>query len=106
MNTGTLNKILTFYPVTQTKDTNGDYSNTYGTGVAIRGSIKQISGYRKMIYTELVNAQVYEVECFDNAAITKGSKVTYGSLTLYVHEIISTGDKSFTSTKKLILYTK
>lgn len=106
MNTGQLNKSLTFYPVTQSRDTNGDYAATYGTGVAIRGKLTQLSGYRKMVYTELVNAQVYEFECFDNAAITKDSKVVYGSITLYVHEMLTTDDKSFTSTKELILYTK
>lgn len=106
MNTGQLNRLLTFYPVTQTKDTNGDYTPTYGTGVAIRGKLTQLTGYRKMVYTELVNGLVYEFVCFSNAAITKNSKVTNGSTTLYVHEIIDSDDKSFTSTKKLILYTK
>lgn len=107
MRTGALNKIITFYPVTTTVGTDGFLSaTTYGTGVAIRCSVTMMSAYRKNAFTELVNAEAYEVECFANAAITNNSKAVYGSKTLYVHSIVDSDDKSFTSTKKLILYTK
>lgn len=106
MNTGSLNKVLTFYPATASDDTNGDYTNTYGKGVVVRAKVTQLSGARKMVYTELVNGEVYEVECFDNTAITNNSKVTYGSKTLYIHSITTVDDKSFTGKVKLIIYTK
>jgi len=106
LNTGSLNKVLTFTPQTQAQGTDGFFTNTAGTGVAIRGSIKQLTGHRKMQYQELVNAEVYECMCFNNAAITKNAKVTYGSKTLYIHSIVDVDEKSFTEVRKLILYTK
>lgn len=107
MRTGQLNRILTFYPETQAQSaTDGFYSNTESTGVALRVSIKQLSGYRKMQYTELVNQEVWEAICFSNAVITKNAKVVYGSRTLFLHAIEEIDDKSFTDCKRLILTTK
>lgn len=106
MNTGGLNKILTFYPLTIAEGTDGFHTQTAGTGVAIRGKLKMLSGYRKMVYTELVNQEVYEFECFANAAVTKNSYAVYGSKTLYVNSLYDGDDTSHTSTKKLILHTK
>lgn len=106
MNTGSLNKVLTFTPQTQAQGTDGFFTNTAGTAVVIRGSIKQLTGYRKMQYQELINAEVYECMCFNNAVITKNAKVTYGSKTLYIHSIVDVDEKSFTEVRKLILYTK
>ena len=106
MNTGGLTKILTFTPVTISAGSDGFHTSSAGTGVAIRGKLKMLSDQRKMVYTELVNAEVYEFTCFDNAAITKNSSVTYGTKTLYVHSLMSVGDPSHTAKKKVILYTK
>ena len=106
MITGQLNKILTFYPETQAQGSDGYFTNTEGTGVVIRASVKQLSGYRKMQYTELINQEVYEVVCFDHAVISKNSRVTYGSKTLFIHSIIDDDDSSFMEKRKLILHTK
>lgn len=106
MNTGKLNKVLVFTPNTQAQGTDGYFTNTAGTAVTLRGHVQMMSAARKMQYTELINSEVYEVEIFDNAAITKNAKVTYGSKTLYIHSIIDVSDKSRTGVKKLILYTK
>jgi hypothetical protein len=107
LRTGQLNTTLTFYPETQAQSaSDGFYSNTEGTGVSIRVSIKQLSGYRRMQYTELINAEVFEAVCFSNAVITKNAKVVYGSRTLFIHAIEEIDDKSFTDCKRLILTTK
>ena len=106
MRTGQLNEILTFYPETQTQGSDGYFSNTEGTGVSLRGNVKQISGYRKMAYTELINQEVYEVTLFDNSVISKNAKVVYKGKTLYIHSIVEVDDKSFRDVVKLIIHTK
>lgn len=107
MNTGTLNKVLIFTPNTQAQSvTDGFSTNTAGTAVTLRASVKQLTGARKMQYQELINQEVYEATMYSNAVIEKNAKVTYGSKTLYIHSIIDVDDKSFTGVKKLILYTK
>lgn len=106
MRTGQLNSILTFYPETQTQGTDGYFTNTEGTAKSLRGNVKQMTGYRKMAYTELINQEVYEVVLFDNSVITKNAKVVYNGKTLYVHSITDVDDKSFTNVVKLILHTK
>jgi len=105
MNPGELNTVLTFKPVTSAVSS-GDMTETEGTPVTIRCKLKMIDGYKKMQYTELLNKETYEANCYNNSALVSNAVCTYGSVTLVVHSVIKNLGNSGTNEVKLILYKK
>ena len=105
MNPGELTSVLIFKAVTSAV-TNGDYTESEGASVNIRCRIKQIDGFKKMQYTELINKDTFEAICYDNSVIISGAICTYGSEKLTVHSIVRNPGKSGTNEIKIILYKK
>ena len=105
MNPGELNTVLTFKPVTSAVSS-GDMTETEGTPVTIRCKLKMIDGYKKMQYTELLNKETYEGECYYNSAIKYNAVCTNGTDTLIVHSVVPNKGLSHTNDIKFILYKK
>ena len=105
MNPGELNTVLSF-KVVSSAVVNGDVTESEGSAVNIRVKLRQIDGFKKMQYTELLTKEVYEAYCYDNASLVKNAICTYGSDTLVVHSVIKNPGNSGTNEVKLILYKK
>jgi hypothetical protein len=105
MNPGELNTVLVFQSVISTVSA-GNFTEAEGATVNIRGRLKQLQGYKKMQYTELLNKEVYEFQCFDNAVLTKDSVCLNGSDSLIVYSRVKNPGKSGTNEVILILWKK
>ena len=97
--------VLTFTPHTSSVSS-GDMSEAAGKGVVIRGDFKQLTGYKKMMYAELISEYVYEFRCYDNTVLTSTATSVYGGMTLNIREIIRNHDESFTNEVRIILVAK
>lgn len=97
--------LLTFTPH-ESSVSNGKISESAGNAVDIRGEIKQLSGYKKMLYSELASVNVYEFKCYDNPVLASSAVTSYRDKTLNIREIIKNKDESFTNSVKLILVSK
>lgn len=105
MNPGEFKTVLSFQTIT-TVVTNGDTIETPGTPVDIRCKFKQLEGFKKMMYTELLTKEVFQAECYDNAVLTKDAICTKGTDVLTVYAIVKNAGKSATNEVKTILYKK
>jgi len=99
-------QVLSLQVITATVDASGDYSESAAVAVSIGGDLKQLEGYKKMAYTELINKEVYQFECYDHAALALGSTAAWGSVNLIIYAVTKNFDGSFTNRVKVILYKK
>lgn len=105
MNPGELKTVLSFKTVTSVV-TNGDTVETAGIAVNIRCKLRQLEGFKKMQYTELLTKEVYEAICYDNAVIKNDAICTSGSDILTIYSVVKNTGKSGTNEVKIILYKK
>ena len=96
--------VLSFQAITATADASGDYSESAGTAVNVPGELVMHQGYKKMIYTELINKNVYQFDCYDNSVLTNGAKATWSTKTFNIHSVVRNFDGSFTNKVTIILY--
>ena len=96
--------VLSFQAITATADASGDYSESAGTAVNVPGELVMLQGYKKMIYTELINKNVYQFDCYNNSVITSDAKATWGTKTFNIHSVVQNFDGSFTNKVTIILY--
>jgi hypothetical protein len=103
MNPGELKTVLSFQTVSSTM-LNGDYVESLSAAVDIRVKLKQLEGYKKMQYTELLTKEVFEAITYSNAILTKDAICSYGSDTLVVYSVVPNIET--VNEVKIILYKK
>ena len=105
MNPGELKTVLSFQTVTSAV-IDGDVVETAGAAVNVRCKLRQLEGFKKMQYTELLTKEVYEAQCYNNAVLTKDAICTNGTDALTVYAVVKNLGKSGTNEVKIILYNK
>lgn len=105
MNPGALIHTLTFKTVTSIV-AGGDAVETTSPPVNIRADVKQLNGWKKMQFTEVLTQIVYQAKCYNNPVLVKDAVCMFEGQALTIHDMIKNLGPSGTNEVILILFGK